>query len=40
MKNDNQEEEVGAVKKTIVAPNHIAEVGIFFRITSVYCFDQ
>jgi hypothetical protein len=39
MQIDNKEEEVDAVEKTIlVAPNHIAEVGIFFRMTCVYCF--
>jgi hypothetical protein len=34
MQIDNQEENVDTVKKTIiVTPNHVAEVGIFFRMT-------
>lgn len=42
-----QEEEVdavrssaNAVKEAIVTPNHVAQVGILFLMTLVYCFDQ
>jgi ATP-dependent Clp protease ATP-binding subunit ClpA len=41
MRIGNQEEEVDVVKKTIiVAPNHVAEVGILFPMTCVHCSNQ